>query len=884
MKNAEIASLPTTLETDQLITLFNAGLDVQVERQAGLLLERFPNSGFTWKAMGLALQMQGKNALPALTNAAALLPDDAELQSKLGDALQASGHFDLAVASYHKALAISPDLAETHNNLGVALRGLRQPRNAVLSCTRALEIKPDYAMAHNNLGGALHDLGQLHDAAASYRAAVTIKPEFSEAQNNLGLVLQELGKLDEAVASYRLAITLNRDFAEAHNNLGLALQDLGQPEQAIASCRRALEIKPDFAKAHNNLGLALKAFGQLDDATCCYRRALEIKPDYAEAHNNLGVVFQFLGQLDDAAACFRQALAIRGDYAISHNNLGRVLEDCGLLGDAETCYRRALAVDPALADAHNNLGHVLVVLGRPDEAVTSYRQAVAIEPDHAIAHNGLSAALQVLGQFEDALTSCHTALAINPDYAEAHNNLGGVLQWSGQLDAAAASYRNALAIKPNFATAHSNLLFVLAHSGELDAKALFAQHCRFGDLFEGPLRGVWPKHTNSRHPDRCLRLGFISADFFNHPVASFIEPALALLSTNPQFSLHAYSNNAIEDSVTKRLKGYFEKWNVIFALSDDALAKRIQEDGIDILIELSGHTAHNRLLSLARKPAPVQVSWMGYPGTTGLRAVDYYLSDRFFLPPGQFDPQFVEKIIRLPASAPFQPSQYAPPVNALPAQRNGYLTFGSFNRHNKISRSVIALWCAVLRLLPDSRMVLGGNHNGGADSTLIKWFNEESIDIDRLMFHPKCGLAAYLELHHQIDICLDTFPYSGGTTSLHALWMGVPTLTLAGGTPASRTGACILGHVGLEDFIASSKADFGKKGQSWANRIDELIDIRASLRERLANSAAGHPHLAAEGLEKALRIIWQRWCAGEAPRAFEVTQQGTQDAVSGVTG
>jgi predicted O-linked N-acetylglucosamine transferase (SPINDLY family) len=262
--------------------------------------------------------------------------------------------------------------------------------------------------------------------------------------------------------------------------------------------------------------------------------------------------------------------------------------------------------------------------------------------------------------------------------------------------------------------------------------------------------------------------------------------------------------------------------------------------------------------------------------------MDYYLADRFFLPPGQFDSQFLEKIAYLPAGAPFLPSQDAPPVNALPALGNGYVTFGSFNRLNKLSPSVIALWAQLLRALPDSRMLLGGMPEESKYGTLIEWFAREGIPLERLSFYPRGAMAAYLGLHHRVDICLDTFPYNGGTTTLHALWMGVPTLTLAGRTAAGRSGAAILGHAGLEALVAHDAADFVQKGLFWAGHLAALSDIRSGLREGFAKSAMGQPAMVAAGVERTLRIMWQRWCAGLPAESFGASLQDAHNKIQGL--
>ncbi|HEV2041013.1 MAG TPA: tetratricopeptide repeat protein, partial [Casimicrobiaceae bacterium] len=474
------------------------------------------------------------------------------------------------------------------------------------------------------------------------------------------------------------------------------------------------------------------------------------------------------------------------------------------------------------------------------------------------------------GQFDDALASYRLALEIKPDFAVAHNNLGNILQDLGRLDDAVASCRCALELKPDFADAYTNLLFCLSHEEAIGAQALFAEHCRFGEQFEGPLRASWRQHGNERDPARCLRIGFVSGDLREHPVAYFLEPVLAHLGVSPAFALHAYYNHAVEDSVSARLRGYVKQWHSIAGLSDAAVAQKIGDDGIDILIDMSGHTGENRLLCFARKPAPIQASWMGYPGTTGLRAMDYYLADRYFLPPGVFDSQFTEKLVYLPASAPFLPDESAPSVNVLPALSKGYVTFGSFNRISKLRPSAIALWARLLRALPSARMVLGGMPREGEYDSLIDLFGREGIVRERLSFYSRCPIPAYLALHHQVDMCLDTFPYTGGTTTNHALWMGVPTLTLAGHTPPGRQGAAILGHVGLEAFVAADAEDFQAKGLSWAGDLAALAAVRAGLRERCERSPIRRPEAIAAGVESALRTMWQRWCAGLPAETFEV--------------
>ena len=829
---------PGPRELDTLLAVFREGRYAEAVTLARTMTEHFPQHAFGWKTLGVVYMQLGRCA----------------------DALE----------PMKKAVALSPGDLEAHYNLGVTLQELDRLQEAESSYRRALRIDPHYADALCNLGVILRNLGHLEEAEKNLQKAVRVKPDYAEAHSNLGVTRQELGRLDEAAVSYQRALEIQPDNAMAHNNLGITLQKLGRTDEAETSYRQALEIKPDYAEAHSNLGNLLQEMNRLDEAEASFSYALRINPDDAKIHNNLGIVLQELGRLKEADAHFQMALQINPNDASIHDNRSNLLCHMGRLNEAETSYRKALLIAPDNAGTHANLGKCLRYLGRLKEAESSFRRALEISPADVKAYNGLGITLQDMGQLDQAEACFRTVLQIKPDNAGTISNLGQIHQNLGRLDEAEACFRQAVQIKPNHGLLHSNLLYFLTLGATADAKSVFAEHVRFGEQFEPHLKTHWPKHTHTRDPERCLQIGFVSADFHNHAVASFIEPVLIQLATYPQLSLHAYYNHVVNDDVTQRLRGLCAHWTPIAGLSDAELAETIYADGIDILIDLTGHTARNRLLAFARKPAPVQASWIGYPGTTGLSAVDYYLADRFLLPPGKYDDQFTEKIVRLPANAPFLPSEGAPPVNALPALSNGYVTFGSFNRPNKLRREVIALWARLLRALPDSRMLLGAMHKEGQYDTLIEWFAEEGIARDRLDFHPRSGMDNYLSLHQKVDICLDTFPYNGGTTTNHALWMGVPTLTLSGESMPGRVGAAVLSQVGLPDFVVASAEDFVARGLFWANNLASLAQLRAGLREVFAQSPFRKPDLIAAGLNYALRTMWRRWCAGLPAETFDV--------------
>ncbi|MFC5475992.1 tetratricopeptide repeat protein [Paraherbaspirillum soli] len=673
----------------------------------------------------------------------------------------------------------------------------------------------------------------------------------------------------EAGAKVQNATQSSQPSAQQQLEALATLYSQGRFAEAETLARALTAADPQHGFGWKVLGAVLQQQGRLEQALLPMQTAAALLPQDVETHSNLGITLTNLGRLSEAEASYRRALELQPTAAEAHNNLGVTLKNQGRLSEAEARYRRALELKPAYAEAHSNLGNIHKELGRTAEAEASYRQALQIAPNYVEGHNNLGVLLQQQGRLSEAEASYRGALELKPHYADGYNNLGSLLQGQGRLAEAEASLRQALQLKPQDAVAHSSLLFCMSHNQAVDAAALFAEHCRFGEQFEAPLRAHWPQHDNPREPERCLQVGLVSGDLRNHAMASFIEPVLVQLRAHAGLALHVYANHASEDEVTQRLRGHVAHWHPVASLSDAALAEKIRADRIDLLIDLSGHTDKHRLLTFARKPAPLQMSWMGYPGTTGLVGMDYYLSDRCILPPGQFDHQFTEKLVHLPANAPFLPSADAPAVNDLPALSNGYLTFGSFNRPSKLSRAVIALWSHLLRAMPDARMVLGAMREDGQHEELVDWFAAEGIVRERLDFYPRSNMQDYLALHQQVDICLDTFPYNGGTTTLHALWMGVPTLTLAGDTVAARTGAGILGQVGLDAFVAQDAAAFVQQGLSLAADVSALAELRAGLRQRFEQSPTSQPALIAAGLERALRTMWQRWCVGLPAVSFE---------------
>jgi len=714
---------------------------------------------------------------------------------------------------------------------------------------------------------------------SSDEATLLVNQALDAAQREAGA-----GHGEQAVALYRAVLALAPGHAGAHSGLALLLQADGHLLEAIPHFAAALEADPaderywlaylhalvaaqEFttAQAVLDLGRTHGLHGAVVDALAQQLAAADA-PDTASI-DAAAALFAH-GQLD-AAAQAAQALATRYPrHPFGFKLLGALHHLRGNLPDAIAATQAAFDLGPDDPETLSNLGMLLRQAGRLKEAEQVLLRGIALQPDSASAHNNLATVQLETGHLQQALASAAAAVARDPQHVEAANTLGAILARLGRADEAVAAYRRVLALQPDHTDAHSNMLFCMSQTEGIAPDALFAAHRDFGRRLEerlGHPRG-W---DNSREPERRLRIGFVSGDLRNHAVTSFVEPVLQQLSGRPGVALYAYYTYPARDAVSERLRGYMAGWRDVALLDDDALDSAIRADGIDILIDLSGHTAHNRLPLFARKPAPLQATWIGYPFSTGLAAMDYYLTDRHILPPGQFDHLFTERLVHLPASAPFQPAPDAPDLAPLPALANGYITFGSFNRISKISRQVAAVWGRLLRALPGSQLLIAGMPEGGSQEALLAWLVEEGIDSTRLRCQPRTGMRDYLALHNQIDINLDTFPYSGGTTTLHALYMGVPTLTLAGDTAAGRQSACILEHKGLPQFIGSDADDFVARGLAACADLAALATLRSNARSRFPATSSIDMVLVADGVEHALRLMWRRWCAGLPAASLE---------------
>lgn len=647
--------------------------------------------------------------------------------------------------------------------------------------------------------------------------------------------------------------------------LGTVLMQLGQHADALEPLKKAAEFSPDDAYAHSNLGNLLSDLGRLHEAETSFRLALAIDPNFAEAHTNLGSTLQEMGRLDEAEASYRHALRIRPDLAEAHYNLGNNLKESGRLDEAEASYRRALQIKPDYAQALSNLGVVLNDLGRLDEAEKHIRQALQINPGFAQAYSNLGNALREMGRLNEAEASYRSALALKPDLAETYNNLGAALQDLGRLDEAETSYRRALQIKPDYTKAHSNLLFSLNHSASNPPSYGFAEARLYGQKVSQPVTSRFTEWSCSRQPER-LRIGLVSGDFKNHPVGYFLENLLRHLDP-AAVELIAYPTDIKADEFTARIKPCFTAWNPLPGLTDEAAARQIHSDSVHVLIDLSGHTRYNRLPIFAWKPAPVQVSWLGYFATTGVAEIDYLIADPWTLPETE-ETWFTECIWRLPETRLcFTPPDIDINIAPLPALTNGYVTFGCFNNLTKMNDEVVALWSRVLTSVPGSRLYLKAKQlkEASVQQRTIERFANHGIDASRLILEGPDTRANYLAAYHRVDIALDPFPYTGGTTSVESLWMGVPVLTLAGESFLARQGVGILMNVGLPEWVAADSDDYVARAVSLVGDLPRLAKLRASLRQQALASPLFNAERFARHFEEAMRGMWERTVNDNSP-------------------
>lgn len=744
----------------------------------------------------------------------------------LGLGFHKAGRIPEAIDLYTEVLRLDPDQPYALHLLGEIAHRAGKNERAVELIERAVRLRPDLAEAHNNLGTAYQALGRLGEAEASYRRAIELKPSLLIAGSNLGAVLKAQGNVAEARRQIERVLTLDPRAAEACVTLGDILREERDYAAAEDCYRIATEQRPDNAAAWNNLGIMLMAQRRNEDARAVFERAVALDPHSAEAHNNLGNALRELGKFEEAVAWYEKALAIRPHYPQALSNMGAALAARFMFQEALPFLRKAVECDPGFFDALLNLGACLRNLDHLSEALDCFDRALALEPDNPRGHNYRGLTLLETGAIEEGLARCREAFRRDPHYMRAQ----------------------------------SNYLFGLNYRAEITGAEMLAEH----RAFETPARRPPERRfANRREPGRRLRVAYISPDFKRHSCAFFIEPLLAAHDKN-EVEVFCFSDVPLPDPVTLRIKQHADHWRDTNKLSDSELADAVRAAEIDIAIELAGHTGQHRLNAFATRMAPIQISWLGYPCTTGLSAIGYRLTDGIADPPGMTDSHYTESLVRLPRTfLCYRPHDDAPEAGPLPALTGRPFTFGSFNNLPKINNRVVETWARILRGAPGAHLLL--KSRSLADRlTCVRIrteFERHGIDASRLDLVAWIGNPAeHLRLYERIDLALDPFPYNGTTTTCEAMWMGVPVLTLAGERHAARVGASLLTQVGLPQFVTGSVEAYVDRAIALARRPEELAAVRRDLRGSMATSPLCDAAAFARDIEHAYRALWREWC------------------------
>jgi predicted O-linked N-acetylglucosamine transferase (SPINDLY family) len=774
-----------------------------------------------------------------------------------------AGRLVEAEALYRKVLVLQPDDPDALHMLGV-IRG-QAGRNdiAVDMIRKAIAASPNDVRYRLSLGIFLQRQGKLDQAADAYQEVMKLMPEYPNARNNLGIIFWQQGKLDQAIECYQQAVKLNPNYWDAYFNLGIASKDKGHLDEAITAYGHALAIKPDYPEAENNLGMAWKDKGNLDQAIASYHRAVALNPAYFEAYNNLGNALMQKGELDQALVSYHQALKVNPNYGEAHRNLATMLVAKGRIDEAITSCRRAVELEPNSAEAHHSHGNALKIKGQLDQAIACFRKALTLKPGFADAHLNLGNALNDKGHLDEARSSYQRALDCKPDFYKAISNLGNVSMDAGQTDQAIACFRQALDLDPDLSNVHSCLLMALQYHPSIDAQQrLLVESRNWGGRYASPLSKQIRPHHNERNDNRRLRIGYVSADFRHHVVSFFM---LALLSSHDheKFEIFCYAQVAAPDTMTARLQKLADTWRSIMGLTDEQVIEMIRADQIDILVDLAGHTADNRLLVFAAKPAPVQITYLGYPGTTGVSTIDYRLTDALADPPGMTDAFYSEKLFRLPKTAwCFSPPENTPAAGELPALKTKSVTFGCFNNFAKVNLQHMKLWANILLSVPGSRLIIKSKVLTAVSirQHVQQVMGDAGIEPHRLDLHGWMSAAGHILLYGQVDIALDTYPYHGTTTTCEAMWMGVPVVTLAGQSHVSRVGVSLLSNVGLPELIAQTPEQYVQIAVDLAKDLPRLIQLRSTLRQRMEKSPLMDAAAFAKGIEGAYRMMWRKWC------------------------
>lgn len=845
----------------------------EADMVAGQAMQRAPEMPEVSAALATVRMMQGRLVEADVLFAQSLRhkPEQAEALANHAQVLLRLNRSEDAMAAARQAAMLKPFLGTMHYLVGQLHRRSNAMTLAEAAWREAIRLDSTLVVAFSDLGDLLRQMERPAEAEAVCRQGLALDNRHVGLLVNLGAALQAQGKLEAAQATYDRLLAIDPTIAEAHNNIGRLHQEAGRIEAALTSFRQAVALKPDHPEFRQALTNLLFLSGQMDEASM--RAVATIQPDDAETQARLGAVLLGSGQSEEAETCLRKALAIEPTHWPALANLANIQKNRGQIDEALETLRTALRQEPDQPELLTNYGLTLAAKNHPqilEQAVDFLRRAACLKPELPEVYCNMGLAQQGVGRLEEAIESYRQGLALRPGYPQVANNLATCLGNQGRLAEALDLLRQVKSEGQNsFPQSHSNLLFCINYDAKAERGLIWREHQEWGRTY-GQVTPLPPAECR-RDPDRRLRIGYVSPDLAQHPVGYFIAPVLTFFNRS-EFEVICYSGRIIEDSLAQLLKSRVTQWRRTLAVSDEALAGQIRADGIDILVDLAGHTSGNRLPVFAYKPAPIQVSWLGYPNTTGLPAIDYRLVDGV-TDPEDSDPNLAadtystETLIRLPNGFHcLMPPHDWPKVGPLPAHANGYITFGSFNNLVKVTPPAIAAWAHVLHRVPGSCFKIKSHYladpvNRGRIRGL---FEAHGIDSRRVTVIPWCkNQIGHLESFRQVDIALDTFPYNGTATTCEALWMGVPVVTWAGLTHAGRVSASLLTTLGQTDLIGASVDAYIDIAVSLAQDLPRLDALHNGLRDRFRASPLHDGPGFTRTIETAYRNMWRRWCMAE---------------------
>lgn len=802
-----------------------------------------------------------------------------------------------ALALYDSILGVEPQNVEAHVGKGICLQSQSLPRQAFESFANALRLDAQNACALTHCGILYKEEGHLLEASEAYRKAIMADPTYKAASENLAIVLTDLGTslklsghVQEGLAKYYDALKADSRYAPAYYNLGVVYSEMMQYDMALNCYEKAAVHRPMYAEAYCNMGVIYKNRGDLDAAIACYERCLAVSPNFEIAKNNMAIALTDLGtkvkiegDIHQGVAYYKKALLYNWHYADAMYNLGVAYGELLKFDMAVVMYELALHFNPHCAEACNNLGVIYKDRDNLDKAVECYQMALQIKPNFSQSLNNLGVVYTVQGKMDSAASMIEKAILANPSYAEAYNNLGVLHRDAGSIPLAIDAYERCLLIDPDSRNAGQNRLLAMNYIYEGDDDKLYNAHRDWGKRFNR----LYPEFTtwsNPKERDRPLTIGYISPDYFTHSVSYFIEAPL-VHHNYTNYHIVVYSAVVKTDAKTQRFKDTVLKkggaWREAYGIDERKVASMVREDKIDILVELTGHTANNRLGVMACRPAPVQATWIGYPNTTGLSTIDYRFTDVLADPPTTTQ-KHAEELIRLPGCfLCYTPSPETGPVVPTPALSNGFITFGSFNNLAKITPRVLQVWARILCKVPSSRLVVKCKPfccDSVREGFLAKLeeLGVESLRVDLL---PLILLNHdHMQAYSLMDISLDTFPYAGTTTTCESLYMGVPCITMAGKVHAHNVGVTLLHQVGLQNLVVKTEDDYVDKAVELASNTLSLASLRLGLREKMLKSHLCNGPNFVKGLEEKYRQLWYRYCdGGNIP--FEAMKRAENEAL-----